>query len=88
MDLRIRIGLHTGPVAAGIIGKNKFIYDIWGDTVNIASRMEAHGAPGRVHVTAETLAALDGRFDVEARPPIEVKGRGIMSTYFLTDQAA
>ena len=50
--------------------------------------MEAHGAPGRVHVTAETLAALDGRFDVEARAPIEVKGRGIMSTYFLTDQAA
>ena len=87
-DLRIRIGLHTGPVAAGIIGKNKFIYDIWGDTVNIASRMEAHGAPGRVHVTAETLAALDGRFDVEARAPIEVKGRGIMSTYFLADQAA
>ncbi len=82
-DLRIRIGLHTGPVAAGIIGKDKFIYDVWGDTVNVASRMEMHGEPGRVHITGETLAALDGRFGVEARPPITVKGRGVMSTFFL-----
>ncbi len=82
-DLRIRIGLHTGPVAAGIIGKDKFIYDVWGDTVNVASRMEMHGEPGRVHITGETLAALDGRFGVEARLPITVKGRGVMSTFFL-----
>ena len=82
-DLRIRIGLHTGPVAAGIIGKDKFIYDVWGDTVNVASRMEALSEAGRVHVTAETLAALDGRFGAEARAPIQVKGRGVMSTYFL-----
>ncbi len=82
-DLRIRIGLHTGPVAAGIIGKDKFIYDVWGDTVNVASRMEALGEAGRVHVTGETLAALDGRFGAEARAPIQVKGRGTMSTYFL-----
>lgn len=82
-ELRIRIGLHTGPVAAGIIGKNKFIYDVWGDTVNVASRMEALGEAGRVHITAETLHALKGRFDAEAREPIQVKGRGMMSTYFL-----
>ena len=82
-ELRIRIGLHTGPVAAGIIGKNKFIYDVWGDTVNVASRMEALGEAGRVHITAETLHALKGRFDAEAREPIHVKGRGMMSTYFL-----
>ncbi|WP_237476378.1 adenylate/guanylate cyclase domain-containing protein [Lichenibacterium dinghuense] len=82
-DLRIRIGLHTGPVAAGIIGKDKFIYDVWGDTVNVASRMEALGEPGRVHVTGETLAALGGRFGAEARTPVQVKGRGVMSTYLL-----
>ena len=82
-DLRIRIGLHTGPVAAGIIGKDKFIYDVWGDTVNVASRMEALGEAGRVHVTAETLAELRGGFGAEARAPIAVKGRGMMSTYFL-----
>jgi class 3 adenylate cyclase len=82
-DLRIRIGLNTGPVAAGIIGKNKFIYDVWGDTVNVASRMEALGEPGRVHVTGETMAALGGRFAAEARTPIHVKGRGVMSTFLL-----
>ena len=82
-DLRVRIGLHTGPVAAGIIGKDKFIYDVWGDTVNVASRMEALGEPGRVHLTAETLAALGAGFPAEARAPVHVKGRGIMSTYFL-----
>ena len=83
-DLRIRIGLHTGPVAAGIIGRDKFIYDVWGDTVNVASRMEALGEAGRVHVTGETLAALDGAFAAEPRPPIAVKGRGVMSTFFVT----
>ncbi len=82
-DFKVRIGLHTGPVAAGIIGKDKFIYDVWGDTVNIASRMEAHGEAGRVHITEETLAALGGRFPVSPRAPITVKGRGVMSTYFL-----
>ncbi|RYB05060.1 adenylate/guanylate cyclase domain-containing protein [Lichenibacterium ramalinae] len=82
-DLRIRIGLHTGPVAAGIIGKDKFIYDVWGDTVNVASRMESLGEAGRVHITGETLAALDGCYAVEPRAPVNVKGRGIMSTFFL-----
>ncbi len=82
-DLRIRIGIHTGAVAAGIIGSDKFIYDVWGDTVNVASRMEALGEAGRVHLTGETLAALGGSFAVEPRPPLSVKGRGIMSTFFV-----
>ncbi len=81
--LAIRIGLHSGPVAAGIIGTDKFIYDVWGDTVNLASRMERHGEPGRVHVSADTLAALGSSQAAEAREPIDVKGRGRMATFFL-----
>ena len=81
--LGIRIGLHTGPVAAGIIGTERFAYDVWGDTVNVAARMEYYGEPGRVHVTAETRAALGDSFAVEPREPIDVKGRGLMKTYFL-----
>ena len=84
--LGIRIGVHTGPVAAGIIGQNKFIYDVWGDTVNIASRMELYGEPGRVHISAETRAAIGEAYRVEAREPIEVKGRGWMSTFFLAER--
>ena len=84
LDFRVRIGLNTGPVAAGIIGRDKFIYDVWGDTVNVASRMETTGKPGRVHITAETLHALGDRFAVEAREPVDVKGRGPMATFLLT----
>ena len=85
--LGIRIGMHTGPVAAGIIGQNKFIYDVWGDTVNIASRMEHYGEPGKVHISAETRAAIGDAYPVEARQPIDVKGRGRMSTFFLAERA-
>ena len=81
--LGIRIGLHTGPVAAGIIGTERFAYDVWGDTVNVAARMEYYGDPGRVHITAETRAALGDAFEVEPRDAIDVKGRGLMKTYFL-----
>ena len=84
--LGIRIGLHTGPVAAGIIGQNKFIYDVWGDTVNIASRMEHYGEPGRVHISAQTRAAIGNAYPIETRQPIDVKGRGWMSTFFLCDR--
>ena len=83
VELTIRIGIHSGPVVAGVIGRNKFIYDLWGDTVNTASRMESHGLPNRVHVTEATIAALGGRFEHESRGEIDVKGKGPMTTYFL-----
>ena len=79
----MRIGIHTGPVVAGVIGRRKFIYDLWGDTVNTASRMESHGAPGRIQITESTARALDGRFELEERGPVEVKGKGAMTTFWL-----
>lgn len=81
--LRIRIGIHTGPVIAGIIGTNKFAYDLWGDTVNTASRMESHGQPGAIQVSAPTYERLKDRYDLEKRGAIEVKGKGEMVTYLL-----
>ncbi|MBI2925614.1 MAG: response regulator [Verrucomicrobia bacterium] len=82
-SIEIRIGINTGSVIAGVIGKNKFIYDLWGDTVNTASRMEAYGLPGCVQVTQATYERLQGRYDFEDRGAIEVKGKGQMKTYFL-----
>ena len=82
-DLRLRIGLQVGSVIAGVIGIRKFIYDVWGDTVNTASRLESHGAPGRTHVSETVFERLQGRFVFEARGTIELKGRGPMNTYFL-----
>jgi class 3 adenylate cyclase len=79
----LRIGIHTGPVVAGVIGHHKFSYDLWGDTVNLASRMEAQGLPGAIQVSAETYERLRGRFAFEARGPISIKGRNTVSTYLL-----
>lgn len=81
--LSLRIGLQVGSVIAGVIGIRKFIYDVWGDTVNTASRLESHGAPGRTHVSETVFERLQGRFAFEARGTIELKGRGPMNTYFL-----
>jgi class 3 adenylate cyclase len=81
--ITLRIGLHCGRVIAGVIGTRKFIYDIWGDTVNTASRLESHGAPGRVHVSDAVFAQLQGRFGFEPRGLVELKGRGPLQTYFL-----
>lgn len=81
--LTMRIGLCTGPVIAGIIGQKKFIYDLWGDTVNTASRMESHGLPGRTQVAATTYALLRDRFQFEARGTIDVRGKGPMKAYLL-----
>jgi adenylate cyclase len=85
--LSLRIGLHVGSVIAGVIGIRKFIYDIWGDAVNIASRLESHGAPGRIHVSETVFQRLQGRFTFEPRGAIELKGRGPMQTYFLDGPA-
>ena len=81
--LAVRIGIDTGPVVAGVIGRHKFSYDLWGDTVNTASRMESQGVPGRIQVTERTQQRLRDRFRFERRGPIEIKGKGEMPTWFL-----
>jgi guanylate cyclase len=82
--LQVRIGLHTGSAMAGVIGQRKFIYDLWGDAVNIASRMETLGVPGSIHVTEQVRAALGDEYLFEDRGVLDVKGLGEMHTYFLT----
>ena len=82
-DFGVRIGINTGPVVGGVIGKKKFIYDVWGDTVNVASRMESTGTPGAVQVSNETYRRISNMYVFEDRGEIEVKGKGMMRTWLI-----
>lgn len=82
-DYAIRIGINSGPVVAGVIGTKKFSFDLWGETVNIASRMESLAAPNQIQVTEKTYGLLRGRYAFEERGEVEVKGKGMTKTYFL-----
>lgn len=83
IPLKFRVGISSGPVVAGVIGRSKFQYDVWGNTVNTASRMEQQGIPGRIQLSAATHRLLDGEFRCEPRGVIEIKGMGQMETWFL-----
>jgi adenylate cyclase len=82
--LAFRIGINSGPVVAGVIGRRKFIYDLWGETVNMASRMESHGTSGVIQITRNTFDLVGEHFDCQARGPIEVKGAGRVETWYVT----
>ena len=83
MPFTMRIGINTGPVVAGVIGIKKFIYDLWGDTVNLASRMESHGVTGEIQVTDTVYQRMRQKFLFEARGNVDIKGRGQQQTYLL-----
>ncbi len=82
-SIQVRVGLHSGPVVAGVIGKRKFIYDLWGDTVNTASRMESHGLADAVHLSEASYGLLEAKYRMTARGTVEIKGKGPMQTWLL-----
>jgi guanylate cyclase len=88
LALEVRIGIDTGPVVAGVIGRAKFIYDLWGDTVNTASRMESHAMPGTIQVTPRAYEQLREGYELQPRGTIELKGKGPMTTFLLLGRRA
>jgi class 3 adenylate cyclase len=83
LQFALRIGMHCGPAIAGVIGNKRLLYDVWGDAVNLASRMESSGEPGRIQTSEPLFHALRQAFDFEPRGTVDIKGMGAMPTYFL-----
>nr|AGU11853.1 Adenylate and Guanylate cyclase catalytic domain [uncultured organism] len=88
VDIGIRVGVHAGSLIAGVIGKSRFAYDMWGETVNMASRMESSGVPGRVHISESAMRRLDGEFALEIREGTPIKGAASATTYLVVDSGA
>jgi adenylate cyclase len=83
LEMELRVGINSGPVVAGVIGRKRFLYDLWGDAVNTASRMESQGTPGRIQITRATFELLDDEFRCEPRGTVPIKGKGDMETWYL-----